>query len=164
MLVRRTASLVVADSSALIALASCDALELIMQIYDDIKVPEAVYEEIVAPEKPQSDVLGLFLVERVMKVDATRWVLAASGLGRGEIEAMALYKELSADALLIDDHRARVIAEHNQINCIGALGLLLLAKQKGTVREISPYIQKLRTSSIHYGDALLDKVLKLAGE
>ncbi len=156
--------LIVADSSALIALATCDGLDVILQVYDDIKVPEAVYAEIVAPEKPQSDALGVFLSNRVVKVDATRWVLAAGGLGRGEIEAMALYKELAADALLIDDHRARIIAEHNQINCIGALGLLLVAKQNGIISEIAPYVQKLRQSAIHYGDALLDRVLKLAGE
>ena len=156
--------LIVADSSALIALATCDGLEVLLQVYDDIKVPEAVYVEIVSPEKPQSDVLGAFLSGRVIKVDATRWVLAAGGLGRGEIEAMALYKQLSADALLIDDHRARVIAEHNHINCVGALGLLLIAKQIGKINEIAPYIQKLRNSSIHYGEALLDRVLKLAGE
>lgn len=156
--------LIVADSSALIALATCDGLDAILQVYDDIKVPEAVYAEIVAPEKPLSDALGSFLLERIMKVDATRWVLTAGGLGRGEIEAMALYKELSAGALLINDHRARVIAEHNQINCIGALGLLLIAKQRGKLNAVAPYIQKLRQSSIHYGDALLDRVLKLAGE
>ena len=156
--------LIVADSSALIALATCDGLDVILQVYDDIKVPEAVYAEIVAPEKPQSDALGLFLSRCVMKVDTTRWILAAGGLGRGEIEAMALYKELSADALLIDDHRARVIAEHNQINCIGTLGLLLMAKQTGKIKQITPFIQKLRNSSIHYGDALLDRVLKLARE
>ena len=164
MVIHRTASLVIADSSALIALATCDGLNVILQVYDDIKVPEAVYAEIVAPEKPQSDALGVFLSDRVVKVDTTRWVLAASGLGRGEIEAMALYKELAADALLIDDHRARIIAEHNQINCIGALGLLLVAKQNGIISEVAPYIQKLRQSAIHYGDALLDRVLKLAGE
>lgn len=156
--------LIVADSSALIALAACDGLNLLLELYDDIKVPEAVFAETVAPEKPQSDALGAFLAGRVIKVDTTRWVLAAGGLGRGEIEAMALYKQLSADALLIDDQRARVIAEHNQIHCIGALGLLLMAKQQGRVSEIASYIQKLRQSSVYYGDALLDKVLKLAGE
>ena len=156
--------LIVADSSALIALATCDGLDVILRVYDDMKVPEAVYAEIVSPEKSKSDELGTFLANRVVKVDITRWVLTAGGLGRGEIEAMALYKQLTADALLIDDHRARVIAEHNQINCIGALGLLLIAKQDGKLAEIAPHIQKLRDSSIHYGDALLDRVLKLAGE
>lgn len=108
--------------------------------------------------------LGAFLVERVVKVDTARWVLTAGGLGRGEIEAMALYKQLSADVLLIDDHRARVIAEHNHIKCIGALGLLLVAKQRGKLTAITPYIQKLRQSSVFYSDELLESVLKLAGE
>ena len=156
--------LIVADSSALIALAVCDGLGFILQVYDDLKIPVAVYTEIVAPEKPYSDALGLFLTERVVKVDVSRWVVTAGGLGRGEIEAMALYKQLSADALLIDDHRARVIAEHNQIQCIGALGLLLVAKQHGSISALAPYVQKLRQSFIFYGDDLLDKVLKLAGE
>lgn len=156
--------LVVADSSALIALAVCDGLGVILKIYDDLKIPEAVYRETVTPEKPHSDALGAFLTERVVKVDVSRWVVTAGGLGRGEIEAMALYKQLSADALLIDDHRARVIAQHNQIECIGALGLLLVAKRRGIVSTVAPYVQKLRQSSIFYGDDLLDHVLKLAGE
>ena len=156
--------LVVADSSALIALAVCDGLDVILQVYDDLKIPEAVYLEIVAPEKPHSDALGAFLAERVVTVDVSQWVVTAGGLGRGEIEAMALYKQLSADALLIDDRRARVIAEHNRIQCIGALGLLLVAKQRGKISMLAPYVSKLRQSSLFYGDDLLDRVLKLAEE
>jgi predicted nucleic acid-binding protein len=115
-------------------------------------------------EKTEAAALEAFLAGRVMEVDTTRMVLAAGGLGRGEIEAMALYKQLSADALLIDDHRARTIAEHNHINCIGALGTLLLAKQNGHIEKIAPYVRKFKSFSIHYGDALLEKVMQLAGE
>ncbi|NOH02119.1 MAG: DUF3368 domain-containing protein [Chloroflexi bacterium] len=156
--------LVVADSSALIALATCDGLDILLRVYDDVKVPLAVYKEVVDPDKPQAGVLREFLSGRVEEVDVTRWVVAAGGLGRGEIEAMALYKQLSADALLIDDRRARMIAEHNQINCIGALGVLLMAKQRGEIDQVAPYIERLRASSIRYGDELLGKVLKLARE
>lgn len=156
--------LIVADSSALIALAACNGLELLLKVYDEIKVPEAVFSETVTPEKPYSELLGNFLSDKVVHVDTARWVLAAGGLGRGEIEAMALYKQLNADALLIDDHRARVIAEHNQVNCVGALGFLLLAKQRGRIRNVKQYVQKLRQSSVYYSEDLLDKVLKLAGE
>lgn len=156
--------LVVADSSALIALATCDGLDVLLRVYEDVKVPQAVYFEVVEPEKPQGVALESFLSGRVMEVDTTHWVLAAGGLGQGELEAMALYKQLSADALLIDDRRARLVAEHNQIQCIGALGVLLLAKQQGKIDIVAPYVEKLRLSPIHYGDALLARVLKLAGE
>jgi predicted nucleic acid-binding protein len=156
--------LIVADSSALIALAACDGLDILLRLYSDVKVPLAVYGEVVQPEKPQAAALETFLAGRVVEVDISHWVFAAGGLGQGEIEAMALYKQIAADALLIDDHRARVIAEHNHIQCVGALGVLLFAKQMGMIEKIAPYVERFKRSSIHYGEALLGKVLKLAGE
>lgn len=156
--------LVIADSSALVALSTCDALDLLAQAYEDIRVPQAVYDEVVMKGKPQSASLEAFLVGRVMNVDLSHWVLAAGGLGQGELEAMALYKQLSADALLIDDRRARAVAEHNQIVCIGTLGFLLLAKHRGIIQHILPYVEKLRASSLYYEDDLLTKVLFLADE
>ena len=100
----------------------------------------------------------------MVSVDLTRWVLAAGGLGQGELEAMALYRQLSADALLIDDRRARAVAEHNQIVCVGVLGFLLLAKHQGIVQRVAPYVEKLRSSSLYYGEDLLEKFLLLADE
>jgi hypothetical protein len=37
----------------------------------------------------------------------------------GESEAITLYKELNANFLLIDDRKARLIAESMKVNCIG---------------------------------------------
>ena len=156
--------LIIADSSALIALATCEGLPVLSGLYENIYVPRAVYDEVFQPEKPQAATLNTFLSGRVVDADTAHWVLAAGRLGQGELEAMALYKQLNADALLIDDHRARVVAEHNRINCIGALAVLLLAKHHGLIDSITPYIQKLRSSPIRYGNILLDKVLELAGE
>ncbi len=156
--------LVVADSSALVALATCGALNVLASLYDEVRVPQAVYDEVVVSEKPQAAVLSVFLAGRVVKVDMTRWIVASGGLGQGELEAMALYRQLAADALLIDDRRARAVAEYNQIVCIGALGVLLLAKHEGVVQQVAPYVERLRSSSLHYGEALLARVLSLAGE
>ena len=43
--------LIVADSSALIALATCDGLEVLLRMYDDVKVPQAVYDEVIEPDR-----------------------------------------------------------------------------------------------------------------
>lgn len=64
--------LVVADSSALVALATCGALNVLASLYDEVRVPQAVYDEVVVPEKPQAAVLSVFLAGRVVKVDMTR--------------------------------------------------------------------------------------------
>lgn len=50
-----------------------------------------------APDKPYGAVLSAFLTERVVAIDMSHWVLAAGGLEQGELEAMALYRQLTAD-------------------------------------------------------------------
>lgn len=82
--------LIVADSSALVALATCNALEFLTALYDDVKAPQAVYDEVTVSGKPEADSLAKFLEERIVVVDSTQFLLAAGGLGRGEIEAMLL--------------------------------------------------------------------------
>ena len=156
--------LVIADSSALVALAISEALDMLILLYDEVKVPQGVYDEVTEPKKSQASTLATFLEGRVLPVNMERFVFNMGRLGRGELEAMALYKELRADLLLIDDRKARAIAEHNQIRCVGSLGILLLAKERGLIKSIKPSINKLRNSELYYGENLLEKVLKVAGE
>lgn len=43
--------LIVADSSALVALALCGGLELLDRLFEDVRVPQAVYDEVVVEGK-----------------------------------------------------------------------------------------------------------------
>lgn len=81
-----------------------------------------------------------------------------------EIEAMYLYKQPSADRLLIDDCRGRKVAQLNQIVVIGSVGILLLAKQKGVLSSIKPKLDLLRASNVYVAESLLIQALRLAGE
>jgi predicted nucleic acid-binding protein len=85
-------------------------------------------------------------------------------LDAGEAEAITLYKEKSADVLLIDEQKGRKIAEYYNINIIGTLGVLLKAKHAGILAEIAPSIQLLRQSKIRISNALYDSILEMAGE
>lgn len=156
--------IIIADSSAIIALATCSALEILIALYEDVYVPQAVYDEVSQPDRPHALILSQFLQNRIVQVDTKQILLTVGGLGTGEIEAMALYSQLDADQLLIDDRRARRVAEANQIRCIGTLGILLLAKHRGHITKITPFIDQLRRSPLHYTETLLEKVLELAKE
>ncbi len=156
--------LIIADRSALIALAVCDGLQLLDRLFGVIRVPAAVYEEVIVDDKPASDRLKIYIADKSVPVDITRFVIAAGGLGQGECEAMALYKMLNADYLLIDDQRARKIAILNQITITGSLGILLLAKHEGLISKIAPLLDRLRTIDIHFSEKLLFQALTLAGE
>jgi hypothetical protein len=85
-------------------------------------------------------------------------------LGMGEREAMTLYKQLHADLLLIDDAKAKRIAIDNDIKVIGSLGVLLLAKQKGLILKIKPYLELILENKIYLNTAIITQVLTLSGE
>ena len=46
----------------------------------------------------------------------------------------------------------------------GSLGILVLAKEKGLLSEISPLIEKLKNSNIYFSENLLKQALTLANE
>ena len=71
---------------------------------------------------------------------------------------------MSADKLLIDDRRGRKVAKINQISTIGSLGVLLAAKEKGLVVEVTPLLRLLEKSDIYLSPVLMITVLELAGE
>ena len=157
--------IVIADSSALVALSICQALPLLEPLFEKVYVPEAVYAEISIEGKPEAKALIEYLSSRIKQVQANKiQVMDASKLGAGEQEAIALYMDLSADLLIIDDARAKKAAYANGLEVMGSIGILLLAKQRGLVSTIKPMLNLLAISDIHLGTSIIEKALKLAGE
>ena len=133
--------ILVADSSALIALAVCDSLNLLDLLFTEVKVPRAVFVEVSKKSKKEADSLAHYLEDKIIDVEIDRnYIIKEGTIEIGELEAMTLYKQLAANWLLIDDRRARKIAELNQIKIIGSLGVLLLGKKKGYLTTIKSKI------------------------
>ena len=79
----------------------------------------------------------------------------------GGSESVILYKELNADFLLIDDKKARTIAETFNIKCVGTLGILAVAKNKGIIKELRPLFLKLLQNDRYYSIGLLNSLLAI---
>lgn len=156
--------ILVADASALIALSTCNSLPLLDKLFGNVVVPEAVYAEITLADKPHSAYLQSYLQGKVRAVDMQRFVYLDSFADVGETPAMLLYKEASADYLLIDDKRGRKVAKINQIKTIGSLGVLLQAKRAGYIPCITPLIEQIAASPVFISESLIQTVLELAGE
>jgi predicted nucleic acid-binding protein len=156
--------ILIADSSALIALAHCDFLENLETLFGEIKIPEAVYKEVIHESKPESEKLKQFLLQKIEKVNIQDYLIIEGLLGSGEMEAMALYKKLNADWLLVDDEKARKAARFNKIKIIGSLGVLLLAKEKKLIQNIRPYVVRIQDQNIYYSEKILQEVFELANE
>ncbi len=153
--------MIIGDSSALVALSIMDRLDLLEEIFGEIYIPQAVYNEVAITNKPQSMKLKVFLADKVVSVELD---IGKMGLGQGELEAITLYKKMDADFLLIDDRRAKNFAKLNGLNVIGSLGVMILAKEKGIIAFISNDLKKLIGSSLFISQDLIDKVLVSVGE
>ena len=156
--------ILVADASALIALSACDSLALLEALFGTVLVPQAVFLEVAAVDKPQSDRLRSYLQGKVRAVDMRGFVFLDAFADAGETQAMLLYKELAADYLLIDDKRGRKVAKINQIKTVGSLGVLLQAKRAGLISRVAPLIEKIAASPVFMSESLIQTVLDLADE
>ena len=156
--------LVIADTSALIAVSSCNGLHWLDTLFAQIKVPQAVYDEATTQGKPQAKALKSYLADKVLPIEISEFVIATPKLGKGELEAMALYKQQRADRLLLDDLQARKTASYNGINIIGSIGILLLAKENGLITCIKPCLDRIQQSNIRISHKLVKEALTIAGE
>ena len=156
--------ILIADSSALISLSICNQLELLDKLFDRVQVPLSVYNEINVPDKPESKVLVKYLKENTVNVDLSSYIISTPRLGRGELEAMALFKKLNADFLLTDDKPARKTAEYNGIKIIGSIGILIWAKKQNLIKEVKPSLNEIYNSYIFLSEDLYQYVLKVIDE
>ncbi len=156
--------MLIADASALIALAACNSLGLLDALFGDVLVPEAVFTEVTIDGKPQSERLRTYLLGKVRAVDLQRFVYLDAYADLGETQAMMLYKEVAADYLLIDDKRGRKVAKLNHIQTVGTLGVLLQAKRSGLIPRVAPLIAQISDSPVFMRESLIRTVLQLAGE
>jgi len=154
--------ILIADSSALIALAVIDKLDLLDTLFGKVYVPRAVYDEVSEQSKSESKKLATYCKDKVL--DITSDVNLNITLGLGESEAIILYKEKHADYLLCDDKKAKKFARNFGVNVIGSLGILLKAKEKKLIAELTPFIENLKLSQIFIDDKTCGLVLKMAGE
>ena len=130
--------ILIADSSALVALAIVDKLDVLEILFGSVYIPTAVFNEISRKDKPESEKLTDYCMNRV--IDIREQVNFNISLGLGESEAIVLYKEKNADFLLCDDKKAKKFAQTFGINTIGSLGILLKAKEKKLIDNINPLL------------------------
>ena len=159
---------VISNTSPLINLARIGQLDLLRDLFDGLVVPEAVWRECVidGEGKPgaaairTADWIAIQSVTNLALVQALRQELDA-----GEAEAIALGLQESADLLLMDERLGRDTARHFNLRCMGLIGVLILAKQHGSIERIKPYLDQLQNEAgFRVAHPLYTQVLFDAGE
>jgi uncharacterized protein len=160
--------IVVSDTSPIINLAAIGHLDLLHQLYGDILVPSAVYQEIVvtgAGLPGATEVQTLSWFQERSAADTGFVALLRADLDPGEAEAVALAYEIQADLLLIDEQAARGHAARLGLKFVGLLGVLLAAKGAGLLATVKgPLGDLIAKAGFWVRPSLYAAVLKAAGE
>lgn len=77
--------LLVADSSALLGLASCEGLPLLDSLFEAVQVPPAVFSECTVTGQPYSQDLRNHLQDKVVPVDVSDALVRAALEIAGEL-------------------------------------------------------------------------------
>ena len=129
--------LVISDSGPIFSLAITDQLEVLKVLFDEVYIPRAVWEEITKDQTTKYfHRITEYFRNRVKYISGANTLTFV--MDYGESEAVILYNEMEADFLLIDDKKARDVAENLGIQCIGTIGILSIAREKGIINELRP--------------------------
>jgi len=85
-------------------------------------------------------------------------------LDSGEASAIALSLDNENAILIIDDLKARAVAQKLQLKYAGTFGLILRAKQEGIINSVIPILEKVKKTNFHFSQKLFDFIVNEAGE
>jgi predicted nucleic acid-binding protein len=156
----------ISNTSPLLYLYRIEAIHWLPKLFDEVWMPEAVKNELLAgsgkgydvPEPSEYSWLNIVNP----KSTPSEWL--ALDLGAGEIAAMALALENPTRIVLLDDMLARRTAQAAGLQVWGTLKVLLEAKSQGLVKKIGPHVTKLSESGMWVSAETKQRILDLAGE
>ena len=153
--------IVVSNTTPILGLYKIGQLDLFESLFSQVIIPTAVHNEITVLGKDGHDLLDMVSYIKVKSVQNT---LAASmlrsQLDYGEAEVVVLADELGAGVLVIDEKKARKVAQANSMNVIGTIGVLQFAKQKGLISDIKTQLDALIANGIWIDRKLYQTVLQ----
>ncbi|MDP2755769.1 MAG: DUF3368 domain-containing protein [Nitrospirota bacterium] len=152
----------VSNTSPLILLDKAGCLWILGRFFKKVLIPPAVDAEWLRP--------GGYVIPEWLSVEshlpATNDVAKDlyQKLDKGEAESILLFSYAKADWILLDDLNGRRVAKAMGFPVVGTLGVLVAAKRKGMIPELSPVLDSLKKHRFYIADEVLKKALVLANE
>ena len=66
--------------------------------------------------------------------------------------------------IIIDDFKARKVAQQFLLKIIGTLGIILEAKRKNIIPKVSPILNKIKETNFRISEQLESEIWRLADE
>lgn len=157
---------IVCNAGPLIALSMVGQLDLLKQLYARVIVPEPVFREVVAAGTGRIGSSQIASAEWLERTDlAIPEPLLALELGPGEAAVLATGHQLEAQLVLLDERRARRIAEQAYgLRVKGSAGILISAKRAGLISAVVPHLDQMIRRGYYLSRRLVERAAAEAGE
>ena len=159
--------IIISDAGPLISLAKTDQLFLLKELFEQVLIPKAVYNELsLDSHHKETDFLNQAIIDKWLKVVTPQKKpskLILDILDLGESEAITVAKEMKIP-LLIDELKGRKVAKKENVKIIGSIGILLIAKKTSLLKSIKESMIKMQDTGYRFSDKLYKKALSLSNE
>ncbi len=160
--------IVVSNTSPIFYLSTIGQLNLLCQLYSEIVIPKAVFNEITHVGNTDASAKAVPTIAWIKIQTATDQEFISTlrtELDAGEAEAIALAVELNAGRILMDERLGRAIAMRLGLEVTGVLGILTAAKRNDLIPEVKPLLDALVEQVGFWIDMqLYTEVLQVVGE
>ena len=158
---------VIVNSTPLIVLSNINYLHLLKDLYKDIYIPQAVYDEVTAKNDSAcqqiKNNLNWIHICKIQNQSQKRMYQAK--LHDGEVEVMILAQEnQNKDLVIIDDNSAKKTAKYLGLTVTGSLGNILKAKKQGLIHSVITLMNQLIQNGFYITPEVYDFVKDEAGE
>jgi len=147
---------IISDTSCLIILTKIGEIDLLRQLYKTVTITQDILLEF-------GESLPVWFEVQQVK-DHYRQQLLEMHIDKGEASAIALALETSDNIVILDDWKARKVAERLGISVTGTLGVIIKAKNTGIIPSIKPYLDKIRETNFRISEELEQIALNEASE
>ncbi len=149
-------SLVIADTSCLILLSKVDELAILKLNYNRILITPEIADEFDQELPDWIEVMGV--------KDRGLQLLLQDSLDLGESTALALAMETNNATVILDDLKARKLAQKLGLKITGTIGVIIKAKLKGNIPSAKKILKKILNTDFRVNANVIDEAIRQAGE
>jgi predicted nucleic acid-binding protein len=152
--------IVVSDTSPLNYLILIEAIDVLPIVFREVYIPPQVVAELQRSRTP--DVVKRWIQsppDWLHVSTPTTTIVPSIRLDPGEVEAIALAKELHADSILIDERKGWRVAKEHGLDAIGTLTVLEFAAERKLL-DLKPALEALRRTTFYISDEYIKAALK----
>jgi predicted nucleic acid-binding protein len=151
-------TIIVSDTSPVQYLVLCDAIGVLPRLFNRVIIPLAVASELQHPNTPAAVRTWIAAPPQWAEIRSPAVKRASLNLGPGEVEAIALALEMRAQAVLLDDQKARAAATRAGLQVLGTLAILERAADKRFL-DLNVAFAALRNTTFRIDPRLMEDAL-----